>query len=298
MQRRRQMDFRVLEYFLMVAREENITKAAQILHVSQPTISRQLMQMEEELGIKLFQRGNHNIHLTNEGILFRRRAQELLDLYQKTKNEMNETTEELNGEINIGSGELKSFQELSQIMAGFHKLHPNVHFTIHSGNNEDNLELLKQGNLDIGLFLEPMDLIQYDTIRMKTKEEWGILVNKNSPFAEKRSIVPGELVGTKVITIRDRLVQLELAKWSDKYAKGMANLATYNLIHNAALMAKEGLGPAICLHLESEYKELKFIPFEPKIEMTSVLAWKGMSVMSDTVKAFIDYCEQKISNES
>ena len=291
------MDFRILEYFLMVAREENITKAAQILHVSQPTISRQLMQLETDLGVKLFQRSNHNIYLTNEGIIFRRRAQELIDLYQKTRNELNEATEELNGEINIGCGELQSFQELSEMMAGFYKLHPNVHFTIHSGNNEDILELLNQGNLDIGLFLQPMDLIRYDLLHMKTKEEWGILVRTDSPFAEKKSIIPGELVGTKVITIRDRLVQLELAKWSDKYAKDMANLATYNLLNNAAMMVKEGMGPAICMRMESEYEGLKFIPFEPKIEMTSVLAWKGMNVMSNTVKAFVEYCSEQLENK-
>lgn len=288
------MDFRVLEYFLMVAREGNITKAAQILHVSQPTISRQMMQLEADLNVKLFQRSNHNIYLTKEGILFRRRAQELLDLYQKTRNEMKETIEELNGEINIGCGELKSFQELSQIMAGFYRLHPNVHFTIHSGNNEDILELLKQGNLDMGLFLEPMDLVQYDLLRLKTKEEWGILVAQDSPLAQKKYIVPGELVGTKVITIRDRLVQFELAKWSDKYAKEMANLATYNLVNNASMMVREGMGPAICLRLEAEYEGLKFIPFEPKIEMSSVLAWKGKSVMSNTVRAFVDYCGEQV----
>ena len=289
------MDFRVLEYFLMVAREENITKAAQILHVSQPTISRQLMQLEEELGVKLFRRSNHNIYLTNDGILFRRRAQEMVNLAEKTKKELSEKAEELVGEINIGCGELQSLGELSKMMAGFHEHHPNVHFTMHSGNNSDTYELLEQGNLDIGLFLEPMELIQYDLLPLKTKEEWGVLVKNDSPFADRTGIIPGELVGTKVITIRDRLVQLELANWSGKYAKKMANLATYNLINNAAMMVRAGMGPAICLRLNCHYDDLKFIPFEPKIEMTSVLAWKGTSVMSQTVQAFVDYCREQVN---
>jgi DNA-binding transcriptional LysR family regulator len=217
------MDFRVLEYYLMAAREENITRASRILHVSQPTISRQLSQLEEELGVKLFERRNHNISLTKEGVLFRRRAQELVDLARKTKAEMQEKTDQLSGEIHIGCAELRSYKELAGMIAAFQKKNPQVHFTIHSGNNTENQELLEQGNIDLALFLEPIDLSRYESLRMKETERFGILARKDSPFGREKGIVPGQLVGTRVITIRDLSVQKELANWSGEYAEGMAN---------------------------------------------------------------------------
>ena len=283
------MDIRVLQYFLMVAREENITKAAQLLHVTQPTISRQLMQLEEELGVKLFKRSNHNINLTEEGIRFRRRAQEIVDISERAKEELAESEEELTGEIAIGCGEFQSVGELAKIMATFREENPKVHFKMQSGNNSNIDEWLEQGLLDMGLLIEPASLGKYEFVRMKQKEEWGILVRKDSDYAKRAYIKPGELVGTEVITIRDELVHHELAEWSGDYAKNMANFATYNLLYNAAMLVKQGMGPAICLRLNSEYEGLTFVPFSPKIEMSSVLAWKAHKMPSKTVNAFIKY---------
>ena len=149
------MDIRILQYFLMVAREENITRAATILHITQPTLSRQLMQLEEELGAKLFVRSNHNVMLTDEGLLFRRRAQDIISIMEKAKGELSQTDDTLSGIISIGCGELHSVKELAEMMAAFQLQYPLVKFELYSGRNEDLQERLEQGTLDMALFLEP-----------------------------------------------------------------------------------------------------------------------------------------------
>ena len=166
------MDIRVLEYFLMAAREENITKAAQLLHVTQPTLSRQLMQLEDELGVKLFERTNHSVLLTDEGFLFRRRAQDIVAMAEKAKSEVAQNEETLTGIISIGCNELRSVQELAKAMTAFQNRYPKVKFELYSGSNEEIQERIEQGSLDIGLFLEPFNLTKYTTLPMQTKERW------------------------------------------------------------------------------------------------------------------------------
>ena len=166
------MELRVLRYFLAVAREENITKAAALLHLTQPTLSRQLMQLEEELGVQLFQRSRYRIILTDEGMLLRRRAQELVDLAEKTEQEFRKAPE-LRGEISIGSGDLEGMSLLSELLVSFQKLHPQVTYRIFSGNADNTKEQLEGGMLDFGLLLEPVDISKYDFIRLPVKEQWG-----------------------------------------------------------------------------------------------------------------------------
>lgn len=178
------MDLRVLNYYLVVAREENITKAAQLLHMTQPTLSRQLMQLEEELGVKLFQRGKHNIYLTQAGMLFRRRAQELVNLADKAKAELQQSDQELTGEIAIGCNESKSMNELADQISAFRQIHPLVKFTLRSGNNGDIREWLDQGTVDFGILVEPAEVA--DTLICG----WGI-----------RSLGdPGPYIGTPCAT--------------------------------------------------------------------------------------------------
>ena len=205
------MDLRVLQYYLTAAREENITKAAQLLHITQPTLSRQLQQLEEELGVKLFQRSKHSICLTPEGLLFRRRAQEIISLAERAKDELSPTEEELSGEISIGCGELLSVEELSDIISAFQQEHPLVKFHLHSGYNDDLKEKIEQGTLDMGLLTEPVDIGKYQFVRMNQKEEWGILVHKDSPLAQLEVIRPENLSGTPIITTADTPIYRELA---------------------------------------------------------------------------------------
>lgn len=283
------MNFRILEYFLMVAREENITKAAQILHISQPTLSRQLMQLEEELKVKLFQRSKHNIYLTNEGMLFRRRANELVLLAEKVKRELVQSGETITGEIYIGCGEFLSCNELARIIAAFQEKYPLVKVHIHSSYNNDIREWLEEGILDMGLLIEPIDISKYEFVRMKQKETWGVLVKEDSPMAELDAIRPGDLVGTPLVTVRDENVHNELASWSGDYASQMIPVVTYNLLYNAAMMVRQGIGAAVCIKLDCKYEGLKFLPMLPKLELSSVLVWREHRTYSAAVKAFIQF---------
>lgn len=286
------MDIRVLRYFLMVAREENITKAAQILHVTQPTLSRQLKQLEEELDVSLFKRSNHHIYLTEEGILFRRRAQEIVNLTERAKSELQQN-EELIGQIDVGCGELQSMEELAEMITIFQQENPQVKFTLHSGNNDNIKSWLEHGLIDLGLLVEPVDVSKYDFVRMKQKEEWGVLVHMDSPFSTYDSIQPGDLVGTEVITISDRKVQQELAVWSGKHAAKMSWKVRYNLSYNAAMLARANAGVIICLKLNQSFKDLVFIPLKPKLELDSVLAWHEQKPNSRLTNAFIEFIQKE-----
>lgn len=290
------MDIRVLQYFLMVAREENITKAAQFLHVTQPTLSRQLMQLEQELGTKLFIRTNHNVTLTDEGFLFRRRAQDIVSMAEKAKSEIIQDEGNLTGIISIGCGELRSVKELAGLMSIFQNKYPKVKFELYSSNNEDIQERMEQGILDVGLFLEPFNLSKYDYIEMKTKEQWGVLVHKDSPLASQGAIRPGELVGTLVTTVHiNTPTQLTLVEWSGEYAKEMDFYANYNVLHNAVIVARERKGAVICLNLDCHYDDMKFLPLEPKLEMGSALAWKDKQIYPRATKAFIQFLKGQLA---
>lgn len=288
------MDIRVLNYFLMVAREENVTKASQLLHITQPTLSRQLKQLEEELGVKLFKRSDHSIYLTEEGMLFRRRAQELVSLADKAKNELIQEGGMLSGTISVGCGETSSVKELARIMNEFQTLHPQVKFELYSSNNEDIKERMEQGHLDLGLLLEPVNISNYNFIRMDIKEQWGALVHIETKLANQNVIRPGELVGTLVVTYHmNTPVHNELAAWSGDYAKEMDFSATYNALYNAVIVAIEKKGAVICLKLDSHYDDMKFIPFEPKLELNTVLAWKEHETHSKSTFAFIEHIKKK-----
>lgn len=180
------MELRVLNYFLMVAREENITKAASLLHLTQPTLSRQLMQLEEELGVQLFTRSKHRIVLTDDGMLLRRRAEELVSLAEKTKEELQHQQKELSGKVYIGSGELQSSQFLAQLIFAFRQKHPLVQFELYSGHSDNIKERIEQGLLDVGLLQEPVDISKYDFLRTPMKEKWGVWSARTVPWPKKR----------------------------------------------------------------------------------------------------------------
>lgn len=285
------MELRVLNYFLMVAREENITKAAQMLHVTQPTLSRQLMQLEEELGVTLFKRSNHRIVLTDDGMLLKRRAMELVSLADKTKQELTREREELTGTISIGAGELHSVSFLVEVMAAFQKECPKIHYELHSGNVDNIKDQMDRGPIDIGLLLEPADISKYEFIRMPVKESWGILTRSDSPLAGKNSVRPEDLIGVPLMTTKRELVQNELDNWFGEYRDDIEPVATYDLINNVAVMVQCGMGAALCLDLIQSYENLTFIPLSPPLELSSVLAWKKAQVSSRAVSAFIRFAK-------
>ena len=291
------MELRVLNYFLMVAREENITKAANLLHVTQPTLSRQLMQLEEELGVKLFTRSSHSIFLTDEGMLLKRRAQEMLSLADKTKQELSHKEEQLAGDIAIGAGELRSMNCFAEVMTAFQKEHPLIHFDIYSGNVDNIKDRVDQGLIDIALFSEPVDIMKYEFIRMPLKEIWGVLVREDSELAKKDVVVPKDLIGIPLMATNRLLVQNELMNWFGEYADELNFVTTYNLIYNAAIMVQKGGGAAFSLELEYQFAKLKFIPISPGWALGSVLAWKKNQTFSKAAAAFILYMKECFSKK-
>lgn len=207
------MEIRVLRYFLTVVREEGINRAAEVLHITQPTLSRQLSQLEEEIGVKLFHRGARKITLTNEGILLRRRAEEILALVDRTEQELVEQDELVEGRIVIGGGELAAMQELPEIMGAFREKYPLVTFDIFTGNADLVKEQMEKGLIDIGVLLEPIDMEKFDFIRLKGKEQWVVLMRPDDPLAEKESIRAKDLENAPLILPRRTNVQNELVNW-------------------------------------------------------------------------------------
>ena len=257
------MELRVLNYFLMVAREENITKAAQLLHVTHHTLSRQHMHLEEELGVKLFQRSNHSITLTEEGMLLRRRAQELISLAEKTKRDLMQKEAELTGEISIGCGELQSVAT-----------HPLVQMSIFSGNADSIKERIENGLLDMGLVPEPVDMTKYAFLHVPQKEIWGVLVHKDSEFAGKQSVSPSDLLHVPLMISDRDLVQGFIANWFGVNFDDLHIVCRYNLLYNAAIMVRNKIGAAVCIKLDCSYDDTCFLPFSPPVESGSVLVWK------------------------
>ncbi len=285
------MDIRILNYFLIVAQEENITRAAALLHITQPTLSRQLMQLEEELGVKLFTRSKHRILLTQHGMLLKRRAQELIALAEKTKQELSQE-EVLNGEIAIGSGEYQNSRLLAQILAAFRDQHPAVTFHLYSGNSDHIKERIERGLLDIGFLLEPVDVSKYEFIRSPLKEEWGILACEQSELASKDSITPGDLAGKTLIFTRRDLVKKEIIHWFGQYADQIHIAANGNLPYNMAQLSRQGIGFLLSLKLDCCYEGMRYIPLSPKLESSTVLAWKKSQIMPPAVRSFVDFARQ------
>ena len=292
------MDLRVLSYFLVVAREENITKAAEVLNLTQPTLSRQLKQLEEELGVSLFKRGKHNISLTEEGMIFRRRAQELVSFADKIKKEVSTASSEMTGEISIGCNETESMNTLSSLIAQFRNGHPLVSFHLRSGNNADIREYLEQGLIDIGLLTEPVDATKFRYVRLPHKEQWGILVRTDSEFAGVDGVTNRDLAGVPMITIQDETIHSELTLWAGKYAKKMLPIAHYNLLSAAASLVRETGGVVVCSRPNAIYEGIIFVPLSPKLELSSILAWKDDQKFSKAAAAFIDDIQEIHKMES
>ena len=280
------MELRVLKYFLAVAREENITKAAALLHLTQPTLSRQLMQLEEELGVQLFRRSRYHIELTEDGMLLRRRAQELVDLAEKTTREFTMRETELIGEIAIGAGETRSMSFLSRAMVSFRERYPKVTFRIFSATADDVKERLDTGLLDMGLLTEPVDVGRYAFCRMKERDRWGVLVRLDSPLAGLDSVTPDDLEQVPLIISGRERVQRELANWFGDRWERLQIAASFNLILNAANMVRYGVGTALSFDLNFSFDDLRFIPLSPTMDTGTVLVWKKDLVLTPVVEAF------------
>lgn len=284
------MELRVLKYFLIAAREENITKAATLLHLTQPTLSRQLRQLEDELGITLFYRTSHRIVLTEDGMLFRRRAQEITDLTEKTKAEFSNDAADLAGKISLGCGETYNMGILAGWMSVMQKKHPFVTFQVQSFTADVVLERLENGLLDLGLLMEPVDIRKYEILRMPLKEKWGVLVRKDSELCSKEVLVPQDLAQIPLILPERLSVQNNLQRWFGDTYDDIHLAATYNLMLNAVFMVKNGLGAAVGYKFDQFFPDVQFIPLADMPAAGAVLAWKKQQLFSKTVRSFLDIC--------
>ncbi|MGM7719814.1 LysR family transcriptional regulator [Metabacillus sp. Hm71] len=285
------MELRVLRYFLTVAREENISRAADILHITQPTLSRQLMQLEEELGTQLFLRGKRRVTLTEDGVLLSQRAEEILTLMDNIERDVGQN--HISGTISIGSVEsILASQILSNLIKTFHLKYSQVKFNLYTGNANDIREKIDKGLLDIGLLLTPVNIEKYDSIRLPQQERWGILMPNNAVLSKKEYVTPEDVVGLPLIIPNRPVVQQEIAGWFGNHYDNLQIFATYNLIYNAAALVQQHLGYAICLESVMEIRGIEntcFRPFSPEYTSSCLFIWKNTKVFTPTTARFIQF---------
>lgn len=288
------MEVRVLRYFLAVAQEESISGAAEYLHLTQPTLSRQLMDLEDELGKKLFLRGSRRVTLTEDGLLLRKRASEIVELVDKTESEFREIGESVSGDIYIGAGETHAMRLISRTARDLQAAHPHIRYHLFSGNADDVTERLDKGLLDFGILIEPVNLKKYDYIRLPATDIWGVLMRRDSPLAQRASIRPEDLWDLPLLTSRQSMAKHELSNWLRRDFDELNVAATYNLLFNAALMVEEGMGYALTLDRLVETMAvdgLCFRPLEPRLEVGLDIVWKRYQVFSKAAEKFLEHLQ-------
>ena len=281
------MDIRIMEYYLAVVREGTISAAAEALHVSQPALSRQIKDLEDELRVTLFERGSRRIRLTEEGMILRRRAEEMVRLMQITQSEISQANNSLSGEVHIGAGESLAFHHLSRIAGEIHKEHPDVRFTITSGDTADLLDQLDNGLVDVALVFTDYDHSQYQGIRLPSDDRLGLLMRKDCPLAEKAVVSASDLKGLPLIVPRAARELLS----SDPSLSNLNIVTVYNLIYNASLLVEDGVGYAIgfggLVNVTGD-SVLAFRPLESQISQSGTVIWKKYEVFTPAVNLFLD----------
>ena len=297
------MDIRVLRYFLTVAREESFSRAADALFLSQPTLSRQIREMEEELGVQLLIRTNRNVRLTQEGQRLRKRAQEIVDLMDKTQEEFATLEGEVAGEIAIGCGETQIMREVAKVAIPLQQEHPGIRFNLYSANADDVSEKLDQGLLDFGLMFEPFDMRKYDTLVLPFSDTIGFLMQKSHPLAKKKSIRMEDVTGIPLILPRQgQAISPSASLMNGDFDISRLNVVCYyNLLFNAAVMVEQGMGIAFCLdHLAdtTEHIGLTFRPVYPPMVNRLRLAWKKYQIFSPAAELFLKRMKQQFESEA
>ena len=284
------MELRTLRYFLAAAQEENITRAADILHVTQPTLSRQMMDLEKELGTTLMLRGKNGLTLTDDGIFFRQRAEEIVELANRLERTFVERNAEISGIIAIGASEAVGSRLFAKLIKHFSDKYPLVQFHLYNEMADNIKDRLDKGLVDVGLLLEPVDTLKYDFVRLSQKETWGILMRDDHPLAERETIAPDEIVEYPLILPLRERVRNEILNWIKRDEKDLTIPLSYTLLSNAALLVEAGLGCAFCLDgalaIHSSPR-LRFIPIRPEHTTRSVLVWKKNHLFSPATSLFI-----------
>ena len=291
------MELRVLRYFLAVAREQSITAAAETLHITQPTLSKQLRELEEELGKKLFTRGNRKITLTEEGMFLRKRAQEIVELADKTEANFAAGVGSVSGDIFIGSGETGAVRYLGRTLYKMRSIYPGVRFHLFSGNGEDVSDRLDKGLIDFALFVGMTDLKKYDYLKLPYSHRWGLILRRDDPLAAHEAVTPEMLMNVPILCSRQALIQNELSGWLGRPFDELNLAGTYNLIYNASIMVEEGLGCAVCIDRlldTSGDSAVCFRPFELAIDAELFIAWKKYQFFSAAAGKFLEMLQQEL----
>ena len=293
------MEFRVLQYFLAIAREETISGAANRLHITQPTLSRQMKELEDELGKQLFIRGNRKITLTEDGMLLRHRGEEIVSLVEKTEQEimLSETT--ISGDIYIGSGETDGMRLIAKVIQKCQKEYPKIRFHLYSGNAQDVADRIEKGLLDFGILIEPADISKYDFIKLPTKDIWGVLMRKDSPLASQNKITANDIKSLPLICSNQEMVKSELTGLLGIDFDKLNIVATYNLIYNASLLVEEGNGYALGLDRlinTTGNSSLCFKPLEPRLEVGLTFVWKKYQIFSRASNYFLTMLRAELEN--
>ena len=280
------MEFRVLQYFLAVTREGNISAAAQSLNLSQPSLSRQLKDLEEELGAKLFIRGNRRIELTEEGLILRKRAGEIMQLVELTESEISEVKNNISGTLSIGAGESLSMHRITEVFRRLKENYPDIRLNVVSGDTEDLQDRLDRGLLDFALIFTDFDRNTYHHLTLEEKEIFGVIMRRDDALAEKEYITVKDLYDKPLIVSRANGLDI----FSGSQARKLQVAATYNLLYNASLMVEDGIGIAISfdgLVDTSESSSLCFRPLYPEISVSPSLIWKRHQKLSIISQLFI-----------
>lgn len=294
------MELRVLQYFLAVAREQNISSAAESLHLSQPTLSTQLKALENELGKQLLIRGtkgSRKVLLTEEGMLLRKRAEEILELVRMTESEISLSNEVIAGDVYIGTGESDLIRIFARAAKHIQEKYPDIHYHILSGNASFVQEHLDRGLIDFGVVYSPVDTSIYSTIKIPVHDTWGVLMRRDSPLAKKDAVQPQDLLDKPLILSAQKADAWPMSNWFGQDISKLNVVATYNLVFNASLLVEEGLGYAVCfdkLINVSGDSNLCFRPLSPTIEAKASIIWKRYQVLSKAAECFLNELKQEM----
>ena len=294
------MDIRVLRYFLAVAREENISKAAEYLHITQPTLSRQLKELEDELKVSLFTRGKRSITLTDKGMLLRKRAEEITSLMDKTEVEFSNLDNLISGDVYIGGGETLAMKILAEVMTDMSEEYPDVRFHLYSGSADNVMDRIDKGLLEFGVVIEPADIRKYEAMRLPYTDHYGLIMKKDDPLASMDTI-PISMLKDIPILVAKRIIDNNY--FSEIFGISPEQLdirATFNLIYNAALLVEHGMGYALTIDKLINVtgdNNLCFVPLEPETTLNLSIIWKRYQMFSGASKEFLDRLKERLKRQ-
>lgn len=280
-----------MRYFLEAANEGNITRAARNLHITQPSLSRQLMLLEHQIGRKLYTRESAGIRLTEDGMLLKKRAAEILDLEAKTREELSANDASIHGTVYLGAGETAGIKHIAVIIRSLREKFPGIHYRMISGDAEDITDKLDKGLVDFGLFVGKVDLNKYDCITLPDSDRWGAIVRTDDKLAKYAGVAPKDLLGRELLFSHQAMIQGEFSEWLGCPAEELDIIGTHNLVYNASVMVREGVGVLITIEGIVNSEGLKFIPLKPKISAGLVLAWKKGAVFSKAAAKFLELAD-------